>query len=142
MVVVSIAGIVCQAYNVLCSSESYNFQFASVYLSIIDFISITYVFSLLLRVPFLIVSLALYVYGWAYRIALYGLILFYGLTREELKGRRPLAKFLSIKLIVMFTFYQEFVVRLSLFFPLSIFPLPYIGTLLVKQYTDRLLGCF
>ncbi|EIM84702.1 DUF300-domain-containing protein [Stereum hirsutum FP-91666 SS1] len=80
---VSIAGIVCQAYNVLCSSESYNFRFASVYLSIIDFISIT--------------------------IALYGLILFYGLTREELKGRRPLAKFLSIKLIVMFTFYQEFV---------------------------------
>ena len=42
-------------------------------------------------------------------IALYGLILFYGLTKEEL-GRRPLAKFLSIKLIVMFTFYQSFVV--------------------------------
>jgi hypothetical protein len=45
-------------------------------------------------------------------IALYGLILFYGLTKEELVGRRPLAKFLSIKLIVMFTFYQSFVVRL------------------------------
>jgi hypothetical protein len=43
-------------------------------------------------------------------IALYGLILFYGLTKEELVGRRPLAKFLSIKLIVMFTFYQSFVV--------------------------------
>ena len=42
--------------------------------------------------------------------ALYGLIMFYGLTHEELKGRRPLAKFLSIKLIVMFTFYQSFVV--------------------------------
>ncbi|KAH8982092.1 organic solute transporter Ostalpha-domain-containing protein, partial [Lactarius akahatsu] len=37
------------------------------------------------------------------------LILFYGLTKEELTGRRPLAKFLSIKLIVMFTFYQSFV---------------------------------
>ena len=43
-------------------------------------------------------------------IALYGLILFYGLTKEELAGRRPLAKFLSIKLIVMFTFYQSFMV--------------------------------
>lgn len=60
-------------------------------------------------------------------------ILFYVLTREELKGRRPLAKFLCIKLIVMYvflpliltcigglhcqsyrvTFYQSFVVRLG-----------------------------
>jgi hypothetical protein len=45
-----------------------------------------------------------------YSIALYGLILFYGLTKDELAGNRPLAKFLSIKLIVMFTFYQSFVV--------------------------------
>ena len=36
--------------------------------------------------------------------------MFYGLTHEELQGKRPLAKFLSIKLIVMFTFYQSFVV--------------------------------
>ena len=39
--------------------------------------------------------------------------MFYGLTAEELKGRRPLAKFLAIKLIVMFTFYQSFVVSTS-----------------------------
>ena len=45
-------------------------------------------------------------------IALYGLLLFYGLTKEELRGRKPLSKFLSIKLIVMFTFYQSFVVSL------------------------------
>ena len=43
-------------------------------------------------------------------IALYGLLLFYGLTKDELVGRKPLAKFLSIKLIVMFTFYQALVV--------------------------------
>jgi len=43
-------------------------------------------------------------------VALYGLLLFYGLTKEELEGRRPLAKFLAIKLIVMFTFYQSFIV--------------------------------
>jgi Organic solute transporter Ostalpha len=48
------------------------------------------------------------------RVALYGLLLFYGLMKEELKGRRPLAKFLAIKLIVMFTFYQSFVVSPSL----------------------------
>lgn len=48
-------------------------------------------------------------------IALYGLLVFYGLTKEELADRRPLAKFLSIKLIVMFTFYQTFVV--SPFYP-------------------------
>lgn len=41
-------------------------------------------------------------------IALYGLLVFYGLVSEELKGRRPLAKFLAIKLIVMATFYQSF----------------------------------
>ncbi|KAG6332717.1 hypothetical protein ID866_6371, partial [Astraeus odoratus] len=45
-------------------------------------------------------------------VALYGLFLFYGLTKEELAGRRPLAKFLSIKLIVMFTFYQSFIVSM------------------------------
>jgi Organic solute transporter Ostalpha len=45
----------------------------------------------------------------SFSIALYGLILFYDLTKEELTGRRPLAKFLSIKLVVIFTFYQSFV---------------------------------
>ncbi|KAN0107462.1 DUF300 domain containing protein [Russula decolorans] len=78
----SIAGIICQSFNVLCDSSSYNVHFASLYLDTIDFISVS--------------------------VALYGLILFYDLTKEELAGRRPLAKFLSIKLIVFFTFYQTF----------------------------------
>ncbi|KAF7315620.1 hypothetical protein MIND_00077400 [Mycena indigotica] len=81
--IVSIAGIICQAYNVLCESQGFNIHFASVYLEAVDFASIS--------------------------IALYGLLLFYSLTREELAGRRPFAKFLSIKLIVMFTWYQSFV---------------------------------
>jgi hypothetical protein len=46
-----------------------------------------------------------------YSIALYGLILFYDLMKDELAGRRPLAKFLSIKLIVIFSFFQTLVVR-------------------------------
>jgi len=82
---VSIAGIICEKLNVLCHSLGYNFKHASVYLDGINFISIS--------------------------VALYGLLIFYGLTAEELKGRRPLAKFLAIKLIVMFTFYQAFVIN-------------------------------
>ena len=46
-----------------------------------------------------------------FSVALYGLFLFYDLTKEELAGRRPLAKFVSIKLIIFFTFYQSFMVR-------------------------------
>ncbi|THU93985.1 DUF300-domain-containing protein [Dendrothele bispora CBS 962.96] len=80
---VSIAGIICQHYNVLCESAGFDARWANVYLEAVDFVSIS--------------------------VALYGLFLFYELTKEELVGRRPLAKFLSIKLIVMFTFYQSFV---------------------------------
>jgi hypothetical protein len=82
--VISIIGIVCEVYHVLGYSCGYSYKFAEVYLEAIDFVSISF--------------------------ALYGLIVFYGLTKDELTNRRPLAKFLSIKLIVMFTFYQSFVV--------------------------------
>jgi len=80
---VSIVGIVCQKLNVLCESAGFSPHFANVYLEAVDFVSIS--------------------------VALYGLLVFYGLTAAELKGRRPLAKFLCIKLIVFFTFYQSFV---------------------------------
>ncbi|THH10913.1 hypothetical protein EW145_g981 [Phellinidium pouzarii] len=80
---VSIIAIICQAKNILCENAGFNFHFAYAYIEIIDCISIT--------------------------VALYGLLMFYGLTKDELKGKRPLAKFLCIKLIVMFTFYQSFV---------------------------------
>ncbi|KAK7679016.1 hypothetical protein QCA50_017960 [Cerrena zonata] len=66
--------------GILCESGSWSFHTAKAYITVIDAVSIT--------------------------IALYGLLMFYGLTKDELKGRRPLAKFLAIKLIVMFTFYQ------------------------------------
>ncbi|KAG7439476.1 DUF300-domain-containing protein [Guyanagaster necrorhizus] len=79
----SIVGIVCEKYNVLCESEGFDFHYANAYMEIVDFFSIS--------------------------ISLYGLLLFYGLTKEELAGRRPLAKFLCIKLIVMLPWYQSFV---------------------------------
>jgi Organic solute transporter Ostalpha len=92
----------CEAFNVLCQSEGFNFHYANVYLSAIDFISIRFVniYCGTARMQFTPFC----------SIALYGLILFYSLTKEELKGRRPLAKFLAMKLIVMFTFYQSFLV--------------------------------
>jgi len=79
----SIIGIICQRKGVLCEGGSWSLHTAKAYITVIDGISIT--------------------------IALYGLIVFYGLTKDELKGRRPLAKFLAIKLIVMVTFYQSLV---------------------------------
>ena len=102
----SIAGIICERFDVLCEADGFSFRAARVYLEGISFISITYVFdfSMLICIFYLIHLLS---------IALYGLLIFYGLMNEELKDRRPMAKFLSIKLIVMFTFYQSFVVRLS-----------------------------
>ncbi|KAF8906499.1 organic solute transporter Ostalpha-domain-containing protein [Gymnopilus junonius] len=80
---VSLVGIICQALGVLCESQGFDAHFANVYLEAVDFVSIS--------------------------VALYGLLIFYGLTRDDLKGKKPLAKFLCIKLIVMFTWYQSFI---------------------------------
>jgi len=80
---VSIAGIITNAFGLYCESGGYSPHFAYAYLEAVDFISIT--------------------------IALYGLFVFYTLTRQELQAKRPLAKFLAIKLIVFATFYQGFV---------------------------------
>ncbi|WAQ87997.1 hypothetical protein PtA15_9A122 [Puccinia triticina] len=79
---ITIVGIICEANHVLCATQ-YSVYFAQVYLEAIDFI----VFSL----------------------ALYGLMVFYTVTKIHLKGQSPLAKFLTIKGIVFFTFYQGFV---------------------------------
>ncbi|CAO1634055.1 unnamed protein product [Sympodiomycopsis kandeliae] len=78
----SIAGIVLQYYGLLCNS-SISFHYGHIYLLIIDFISIS--------------------------IALYGLIVLYGLLKQDLQGKKPLAKFLTIKLGIFFIFYQGFV---------------------------------
>jgi len=90
---------------VLCATEGYKIQYANVWIEGINFVSIRCVDPDLAPCPRLTFR----------SIALYGLLVFYGLMAEELKGKRPVAKFLSIKLIVMFTFYQTFVVCICLF---------------------------
>ncbi|KAK4058397.1 hypothetical protein OIO90_000555 [Microbotryomycetes sp. JL221] len=78
---ISVAGIITNAFGLYCPT-GYSIYFSAVYLDSIDFVSIS--------------------------IALYGLITFYALTKELLNGKRPLAKFLAIKLIVAIVFYQGF----------------------------------
>ncbi|BGP30803.1 hypothetical protein JCM10296v2_002560 [Rhodotorula toruloides] len=79
---ISIISIITEAFDKLCLNQ-YSVYFAAVYLDAIDFVSIS--------------------------VALYGLIVFYALVKERLAGKRPLAKFLSIKIVVMLLFYQSFV---------------------------------
>ncbi len=42
-VAITIAGIICQHYNVLCASGPFSVHYAEVYLDAIDFVSISYV---------------------------------------------------------------------------------------------------
>lgn len=69
----SITGIITQYYGVLCEAET-SVHYAAIYIEVVDFISIS--------------------------VALMGLIVFYDLTKSELRGRRPLSKFSTIKVIV------------------------------------------
>ncbi|KAK4051854.1 hypothetical protein OIV83_002559 [Microbotryomycetes sp. JL201] len=87
---ISIAGIITNAFGLYCPTQ-YSIYFSAVYLDAIDFVSIRQVQKLASMI-----------------VALYGLITFYALTKELLAGKRPLAKFLSIKAIVAVVFYQGF----------------------------------
>lgn len=70
---ISVIGIICERYHVLCAHMMAPW-FAKVYLDAVDFVSIS--------------------------IAFYGLVVLYVLVEDRLKERRPVAKFLSIKLLV------------------------------------------
>ena len=112
---ITIAGIVTEKYNVLCKyslfmtwggrggifwqvrtgPHQYSVHFAAVYLDSAKYVLAQSLFS---TQHWRISSFV------SFSVALYALLVFYALTRENLKGRQPLAKFLSIKLIVFFTF--------------------------------------
>ena len=55
----------------------------------------------------------------ALSVTLYALLVFYTLTGEDLEGRQPLAKFLSIKFIVLFTFCKRHQFITAFFFESS-----------------------
>jgi hypothetical protein len=55
------------------------------------------------------------VYNISYTVALYSLLLFYFATREHpgLVGRRPVLKFLSVKMVIFATYYQTLLVGIA-----------------------------
>lgn len=78
---ISVAALITDTQKVFCGS-SYNPHFANLWLTIIIFTSAT--------------------------IALYGLLIIHHLAKEDLKGHRPMMKFMSIKIAVFLVFYQGF----------------------------------
>ncbi|GAB1525750.1 hypothetical protein RhiTH_008916 [Rhizoctonia solani] len=83
--IVSVISITLHALGVLCPSKM-SPKYPNLWLTIIDLLSMM--------------------------TAMYGLLLFYNLTRKEIEGHWPLLKFLIIKGIVALTVIQEFVFRL------------------------------
>ncbi|KAK9899906.1 DUF300-domain-containing protein [Cystobasidium minutum MCA 4210] len=78
----SVIAMICHHAGLLCPNELSPF-FAYLYLEVIDFVSIS--------------------------IALYGLVVMYSLAKPSLQGKRPLMKFMLIKVIVALTYYQAFI---------------------------------
>ncbi|KAG8986795.1 hypothetical protein FRB90_003769, partial [Tulasnella sp. 427] len=81
--IIAIVTAVTQAAGVLCQG-TWNFHFASPYLRLVDLASMT--------------------------CALYGLITFYLITKTLLAHRRPLPKFIAVKIIVFLGVVQNFIV--------------------------------
>ncbi|KAG8946405.1 hypothetical protein FRC04_011851 [Tulasnella sp. 424] len=82
---ISIISIITEATGVLCDG-TWDVHFAYPYLEVVDVISMT--------------------------TALYGLVLFYLITKDILASRRPLTKFLSIKIVIFLGIFQTFVLNL------------------------------
>lgn len=76
---ISVLAIVTEAFGKYCRG-SYSFRFSSIYYQIFDFVSVG--------------------------VAIYGLVLLYACVKEDLVGKKPLAKFMTIKVIVFLVFYQ------------------------------------
>ncbi|KAF9996144.1 hypothetical protein BGZ80_003450, partial [Entomortierella chlamydospora] len=73
------AAVVLQYYGLYCETV-YDFHFGMVYITIIDFISVS--------------------------VALYCLVLFYQTINMEIQDRSPLLKFMCVKMVVFFCYWQ------------------------------------
>ncbi|KAG8946402.1 hypothetical protein FRC04_011848 [Tulasnella sp. 424] len=82
---IAIVTVITQEAGVLCQG-TWDFHFASPYLRIIDLLSMGY--------------------------ALYGLIKFYKLTKDLLAGRRALAKFIAVKIVIFLSVVQNFLLTI------------------------------
>ncbi|KAF8232721.1 DUF300-domain-containing protein [Tricholoma matsutake] len=78
--IICVISVVTQSFNLLCIS-SFSPRFANMYLTIVSLLSNA--------------------------IAVYGLVIFYNLTKADLKGKRPGAKFWCVNIIVTVPFIQQ-----------------------------------
>ncbi|GJJ71048.1 hypothetical protein EMPS_03398 [Entomortierella parvispora] len=83
--ITTIAAVILQYYNLYCTT-SYNFHFGNVYITIIDFVSVS--------------------------LAMYCLIVFYSNIKDEIAEYKPLWKFLCVKLVIFFVFWQTWLLNM------------------------------
>ncbi|MBW0511634.1 hypothetical protein O181_051349 [Austropuccinia psidii MF-1] len=83
---ISMTAIITNYKQVFCDA-SLSYRYANFWINLLTFLSAT--------------------------VALYGLLIIYHLAKDDLKGHRPLMKFLSIKIAVFLVFYQGFALSLA-----------------------------
>ncbi|CAG8674144.1 organic solute transporter Ostalpha-domain-containing protein [Gigaspora rosea] len=83
--IITLISLITEAFGVFCA-ESLSFAFARVYMKIITFICVT--------------------------VAMYALVVFYLTIREDIKDEKPFLKFLCIKLVIFFSFWQSIVLAI------------------------------
>jgi hypothetical protein len=57
-------------------------------------------------------SCLMFIYNITYTVALYGLMVFYYATKDLIKEFHPVGKFVSVKIIIFFTYFQSVIVSL------------------------------
>ncbi|CAG8514956.1 6327_t:CDS:2 [Gigaspora margarita] len=83
--IITFISLITEALGVYCA-ESMSFAFARVYMKILTFICVT--------------------------VAMYALVVFYLTIHEEIASERPFLKFLCIKLVIFFAFWQSIVLAI------------------------------
>ncbi|KAG0005315.1 hypothetical protein BGZ79_005718, partial [Entomortierella chlamydospora] len=84
-IIVTIVSVILEAKGLYCDT-SYSFSFGKVYMTIINFISVT--------------------------VAMYCLVVFYMTIKNEIQEYKPFLKFLCVKLVIFFVFWQTCLLNL------------------------------